>query len=373
MLKNIIVPTAAGLGFLNITLNEHARRHNESGPVVFDSAVELNECLQCLKTGEVFTKVHAISDFVGQADHGRTVSAKPDFYVDLVIPKVGHVQLETAPTDKEVVVTLDAVLDRTETLSIEGSEKLKGNDGVRSLVVQNVMQLIRDPNLLETVCRRLTDDKIVEPVSSSATTQDKPAAPTPLSVSDMRMKEGTQEPSVTVWSFLAKFVPKVPLMPTSKPSEWSLLEVKYGCAICHDILAAPCILPCSHDFCSSCVEAMHSSASSLDVDVVRSCPCCRAEYLNVIYERTLDVDIFEQVSRMDVSQLSTAEANMRIEWLNRRKRSLKKIKKTLQQCDFEVKAEIEADEFIEDAVDVTLVLIIAATTLALIAIARLRK
>jgi hypothetical protein len=430
------IQAAGSFGVITVSLNERARRFDESGPIVFDSAAELSDCLKSLKNGELYNKVTAATGVSArdlkdksqlnkltapQMPHVRNV----DYSVDMIVPQVGHVKLDSPPTEKEVTVALDTVISNLSQLQADfpGVEAVSSDMSVKTSVMKSVLSLLYNPNLLDTVVQRMMDDKIVyrspekesavvasssssSSSSSRVASEDPPAGadgtsslpaqpsfrpqpqPKLTKQSKKQQQQGAQPQQKTnevvddsnsssMWGYLTSLVPRVPTFPATKPrvSDWTAMEDKYSCAICHDVMAAPVILPCSHDFCAGCVEDMNNAvhAHSLDVEVVRTCPCCRAEYTHAIYQRTLDADIHEQVLKMDEKALSTSERSLRAEWLKRRKQSLKKIKKTLEQRESELRTEIEADELIEDAADITLVIIVAATTLALIAWSRLRK
>ena len=43
-----------------------------------------------------------------------------------------------------------------------------------------------------------------------------------------------------------------------------------SCAICHEVFADACVLPCGHDFCQVCIEQAF--------DTEHSCPTCQTRH-----------------------------------------------------------------------------------------------
>jgi hypothetical protein len=80
---------------------------------------------------------------------------------------------------------------------------------------------------------------------------------------------------------------------------WEKIRDEYKCALCLDVLAAPTLLECSHNFCGVCAEELVSRcvpcSPVYDGDcVVVSCPTCRTEiHSNPVFERMLDQKIEE--------------------------------------------------------------------------------
>ena len=79
-------------------------------------------------------------------------------------------------------------------------------------------------------------------------------------------------------------------------SRWDDLVNDYKCMICSDLLAGPVILGCSHSFCGICLHNMRESWESDDSDITYSCPTCREDIENEIFERVLDEIIAQKVA-----------------------------------------------------------------------------
>lgn len=79
---------------------------------------------------------------------------------------------------------------------------------------------------------------------------------------------------------------------------WEKLKDKYPCAICQDVLAGPEILNCTHTFCGYCVQSMMDRCSCEEgLEVVHACPLCTTPIEFSIPERTLCVNIEEEVQQ----------------------------------------------------------------------------
>lgn len=79
---------------------------------------------------------------------------------------------------------------------------------------------------------------------------------------------------------------------------WSVLRSKYTCEMCHDVLAAPVVLPCTHNYCGMCLHDMFASCQSNEVEVAHQCRVCGCDQIKLdhaIYERTLDLTIEAEV------------------------------------------------------------------------------
>ena len=84
--------------------------------------------------------------------------------------------------------------------------------------------------------------------------------------------------------------------PHKSDSSWDDLVNDHKCMICSDLLAGPVILGCSHSFCGICLQEMRDSWESDDSEITYSCPTCREEIENEIFERILDNLIAQKVS-----------------------------------------------------------------------------
>jgi hypothetical protein len=81
-------------------------------------------------------------------------------------------------------------------------------------------------------------------------------------------------------------------------SLWNELVNDHKCMICSDLLAGPVILGCSHSFCGVCVNQMREAWESDDSDTIYTCPTCRHEIENEIFERVLDDIIAQKVTEV---------------------------------------------------------------------------
>lgn len=86
--------------------------------------------------------------------------------------------------------------------------------------------------------------------------------------------------------------------PKDCTSLWNELVNDHKCMICSDLLAGPVILGCSHSFCGVCVNQMKEAWESDDSDTIYTCPTCRHEIENEIFERVLDDIIAQKVTEV---------------------------------------------------------------------------
>lgn len=160
-------------------------------------------------------------------------------------------------------------------------------------------------------------------------------------------------------------------------SPWAMLQAKYTCSICLDVLAAPTVLHCSHSFCGACLtDYVESCVSCMpeSVEVVKSCPECRTEFTTYTYEKLLDEDIACQAEAIDRSRMSTVEEECRDSWRKRRSQFLE-LTRARRRERSRANAQEEADEEAEMLFYEHLLLAgtIALTVLAIIAISRARR
>ena len=63
-------------------------------------------------------------------------------------------------------------------------------------------------------------------------------------------------------------------------SNWQKVKEEVTCAICHDLLNEPKILPCLHSFCTGCLKERSGRLANLDPSKRHlECPLCRAQVL----------------------------------------------------------------------------------------------
>jgi hypothetical protein len=102
--------------------------------------------------------------------------------------------------------------------------------------------------------------------------------------------------------------------------DWDSLLLGHKCSICQDVLAAPVIINCTHNFCGLCLESYTRCAPSDQGKVTHFCPECRVEIeTRGIYERTLDDAIAKKVEKISYCEQST-------DWKNRRNEYFKLLK-----------------------------------------------
>lgn len=92
---------------------------------------------------------------------------------------------------------------------------------------------------------------------------------------------------------------------------WNELVNDHKCMICSDLLAGPVILGCSHSFCGSCVTDLVDAYESDDIDVIHTCPTCRQEIENKIFEMILD-----DIIALKVAEIPDCEPKR--DWAKRR-------------------------------------------------------
>lgn len=92
---------------------------------------------------------------------------------------------------------------------------------------------------------------------------------------------------------------------------WNELVNDHKCMICSDLLAGPVILGCSHSFCGSCVIDLIDAWESDDIDVIHTCPTCRQEIENKIFEMILDDIIAQKVAEIP-------DCEPKRDWIKRR-------------------------------------------------------
>jgi hypothetical protein len=108
--------------------------------------------------------------------------------------------------------------------------------------------------------------------------------------------------------------------------DWNCLVSEHQCCICMDLLAAPVIIDCSHNFCGECLhQYLRVPRGEDEKDVTHFCPTCRVEIdSNAIYERGLDDAIVSKVNSFAGVEGSEA---MVLEWRQRREEHRARMKK----------------------------------------------
>jgi Zinc finger, C3HC4 type (RING finger) len=106
-------------------------------------------------------------------------------------------------------------------------------------------------------------------------------------------------------------VPTICSEPKDCSDLWNELVNDHKCMICSDLLACPVILGCSHSFCGSCVKDLTDAWESDDTDVIHTCPTCRQEIDNKIFEMILDDIIAQKVAEIP-------DCEPKRDWIKRR-------------------------------------------------------
>lgn len=138
-------------------------------------------------------------------------------------------------------------------------------------VKKDVTKILRDKNMLQMTLK--------QPISQNVLTHNK------IIMEALKEAESSLSRPLTVDEVIVK---------------WQRLNEteSFKCSICHDILAAPCLLPCSHTFCGECLkEKDRVQALDADVQLECSCPECRATSTNNhrTFERKLDALISDEL------------------------------------------------------------------------------
>lgn len=113
---------------------------------------------------------------------------------------------------------------------------------------------------------------------------------------------------------------------------WDGLTSRFKCGICIDVLAAPVILSCSHNFCGDCLYKHLRHSEVLTDEISSLCPECRTEFIpsQIIFERALDELIQSEVESFKLSSSHSESVReweiRRTNYLNRQKRTNNSIK-----------------------------------------------
>ena len=107
----------------------------------------------------------------------------------------------------------------------------------------------------------------------------------------------------------------------SASDQWDSLRKKYPCALCQDVLAAPVIFKCSHNFCGACADSLFESCVACDdyLTVGHPCPHCREELENPSYERLLDENILNEVEKVPSCEMKTWYEERRQQYFQQKK------------------------------------------------------
>lgn len=150
--------------------------------------------------------------------------------------------------------------------------------------------------------------------------------------------------------------------------EWKRLQNKFNCCYCHDVLAAPHIIECSHRFCYSCIEdrkdlLLKQSDDNLSDDStlsnIFSCPLC-INNVSILNKNLINFENDEnQLKYIEISQNSLLKIiydNILEDEINH---NIEKIKEYYQNNKLkyeneDITDEISIDNSIEDIKDESL-------------------
>jgi hypothetical protein len=102
-------------------------------------------------------------------------------------------------------------------------------------------------------------------------------------------------------------------------SKWDELRQRFKCCICLDVLAAPLVTSCTHNYCGYCLQECMAKCDATEA-ITYNCPECREPFDNTTYERTLDDEIRRQVD--SIVSFTDEELKAKEDWEVRRTKFL---------------------------------------------------
>ena len=221
-----------------------------------------------------------------------------------------HSKKDNFMNDLESTIAIVSRRSRLKDLVLSADVPAKDIDRAWEKVLDGVRHLLSDRERVDDIMNEMLkseSSKMQEELMSLASDSG-----TEISISDIETV--TESSTRTRKDFL----------PISQQHQWDDLARDHTCLICKELLAAPVITNCSHSFCGVCLADHIGSISSIDIDVVHSCPSCRDPISFTTYERVLDENIAKKVGKL-------SRCCMSIRWQERRdkqlKQSLKKAEK----------------------------------------------
>lgn len=177
-------------------------------------------------------------------------------------------------------------------------------------IFATVKSIVTDPLMMKTMMKKM-EEKNIKNGDSSSLSSAEDSNSTISSVS-----QTSHAPSELSTSHMYANM-EVPAL------TWEQLALRYSCSICQDVLAAPTILNCSHNFCGSCLEDWKSSCIAQEensVEVVQTCPMCKTEVECCIFERAFDAEICQAVDNVSDSESKSEWKSRRASYLEFRKK-----------------------------------------------------
>ena len=222
-------------------------------------------------------------------------------------------------------------------------------------ILATVKHIVTDPSMIKTMMKKMEEKSIQNgEISSTHSEEDS-------SISSVSQNSSVQSELITTHLYAS--TTEGPVL------SWEDLAQRYGCTICQDVLAAPTILNCSHNFCGSCLEDWRNSCVATDdnVEVVQTCPMCKCEVECCIFERAFDAEICQAVEPLPDSEAKVEWSTRRSSYLEHRKR-VESIKSSRQ--DEEEETEEEAFDEVWETLKALAVPVITLAVLYLIVVCR---
>jgi len=154
----------------------------------------------------------------------------------------------------------------------------------------------------------------------------------------------------------------------------------FKCSICRGILAAPCILPCSHTFCGECLlEKRRVQTLDSDTELLCFCPECRAVAPDnqMTFERKLDSFILEEIMSIQDAGIASEYIQKEIsDWKQKRKHYLSKrgaFKQDIKQDSDDTDASQNIDDDLFTTISISICIVLAISVCVAISLSRTNK
>jgi Zinc finger, C3HC4 type (RING finger) len=293
-----------------------------TGALLITKNATSNDSHVCQEPSEQFVLVSSGSSTRDDSivDSQSVVLKKKSFNTESILSKEkcsidsfadSHSKRDNFMTELESTIAIVSRRSKLKDLVLSSEVPAKDMDRAWEKVLDGVRNLLSDQERVDAIMNEMLkseSNKIQEELMSLASDSG-----TETSVSDI---ETVTESSMTSKNFL----------PISQQHQWDDLARDHPCRLCKELLAAPVITNCSHSFCGACLNDHIESISSIDIDVVHSCPCCRYPILTPIYERVLDENIAKKVGTL-------SRCCMSVRWQERRDKYLKDKQKKAKNFD----------------------------------------
>lgn len=137
-------------------------------------------------------------------------------------------------------------------------------------------------------------------------------------IADAYMQEGMNARITRIFNPLMS---SMPAHADLSLDDWNRIVRDHKCSICQDVLAAPVIIDCTHNFCGSCLLTYTKTPPCAQGKAIHFCPECRVEIeSNGIYERALDEMITKKVEGLP------SGSEQILDWKKRRNEYLRLMK-----------------------------------------------